>query len=708
MTEEFKNQVFKTGDQWNSGLLYRLEMIKDGGIALYSTPLFNRWVQALKIKGITNPGAVTVGPCGQVYFVDKDTCRIYRYDTETRVLEQLPCIIVCDPGDTGPVRIRIDRMTIWVLDIPRKSLKAYSRENFQVKYIIDNLDEPVDFGMDTNGNQYILDKSSTGGIKILTYDIHGRFMERHFDTSCLKDPAALAVGKGDMIYVIDLHEQCNGFFTFNEAGECSGPIDDFTSIKIENPKGLDTGFKPTMMAIDPQGNLFAADPGSGLIHRFDADGSHIGKVTIPGFIGTIHGLAVDFIGNLFVSTNQGIAFFSGQQRYTKEKGIYYTKTLDSGMHECRWHRLLLNRDLPPRTVLEVYYYASDDENLKNDIQDNLADKKKSAQQKAEFIDGKIYRWEGPVRNPEDMLFREAAGRYLWLRVELSTYDETVRPTVFRMQVYYPRQSYLRYLPAVYQEDPVSGEFLERFLSLFETQFYGLETEITQIAKYFDPGSAPGNFLTWLGTWLNLALEEEWEESTKRRLIKEAVVIYKQKGTPRALKRFIEIYTGETPVIQEHAAAVKPMVLGGTVRLGVNTIVLQTPVRGFRLGDDSILGRTALREEAMSPEDPFLVMAHRFTVILHLPDHEYKRWEKGLKRILDEEKPAHTEYTLYNIEESRVGIGAYVGINTGVSDYRPMKLGIDSTLGTGLVVYNTGETVGRLDRYSRIGRDLKLI
>ncbi|MBE9592207.1 MAG: phage tail protein I, partial [Proteobacteria bacterium] len=157
---------------------------------------------------------------------------------------------------------------------------------------------------------------------------------------------------------------------------------------------------------------------------------------------------------------------------------------------------------------------------------------------------------------------------------------------------YPRSSYLRYLPAVYQEHLGSKEFLERFLSIFETVFYDLETEISQVFKHFDADTVPQEFLAWLASWLNLALEEEWPEEKKREFIQQASLLYKRKGTPDGIRKFIEIYTGKTPIILEHLRMVKPMILSGKgiFRLGINSILIQTPVRGFRLGDDSILGR----------------------------------------------------------------------------------------------------------------------
>jgi phage tail-like protein len=694
MTEEFKYQVFKTVEQWSSGLLYRVDMLESGGIALYSTPAFRHWVEAA--EGIAVPGALAVDECGQVYIIDNQACRIHMYDPGTNILQQLPCVGLCDAESGEPANLKkiiIHGFTIWILDTENKNIKGFSRENFQIKYIIDNLKEPVDFGVDSEGCLYVAGRDSK---EIFKYTGRGELVPK-FGQSVLQEPVSLAVGKDNTIYVID--RDAVGFHTFTNQGEYTGLIGEFSSIPGT--------FQDPAIAIDKEGNIYVSDSSTGMIHQFDPDGSFIGTFSIPGVSKDILGIGIDPRGNLYVSTPRGIGFFSKQQAYSKENGIYYSKTLDSGIKGCQWHRLKLDMDLPPRTAVDVYYYPTDDTALKDAVESCLSDEKKSTQERAGCIDDLIeWKGPGPEKNPQDMLFQEGTGRYLWLKLELSTFEEMVRPSVTGMRVYYPRISYLRYLPAIYQEDPVSKEFLERFLSIFESQFYDLEIDISQIFKYLDPGTTPASFLKWLGSWLNLALEEDWEEDKKRALIKEAVSLYKQKGTPRGLARLIEIYTGSAPIIIEHARATKPMILSKQTRLGIDTMITRTPIRGFRLGDDSILGRTALWHKVMSREDPFLPMVHRFTVILNLSGQEYNYFREGVIRILDEEKPAHTMYQLRSTSE--LGGSTYVGINTNVSDDRSGPLGEDSTLGTGFIVFDKDEPGGKVERRSRIERDLELI
>lgn len=725
ITEEFQNQVFKTSNQWKKGgLFYRLVMEKDNRIIPYSMPAFS---MIREIKGVKNPSGLAVDECEQIYLIDKDgeTYKIYLYDPESQILERISWTAGCgsDPGMfKDPKKILIDKFTLWVLDTGNHRVQAFSRENYQIKYITD-FNDPVDIGLDEQGHFYVIDKTENNTFKILTYDINGQNIKKYFDESCLKDPVGLAIGTGNELYVVD--RTIKGFLKFTIEG-CS-ELGDFSKIPGDD---IPKDFRPSNITIDRKGNLFVIDDETGQIFQFDQDGSYIGKIPIPLVRDQIHGIAIDNKGSLYVCSSKGIAFFNTGKKFAKEKGIFYSRTLDSGITDCQWHRLELEANIPPEAVIEVYHYSSDDPALKRRIDNIFSDQNNSIQKKAEDIDKEIH-WIGPeiysydehaskggVDNAplRNMLFRGKRGRYLWLKIVFSTFDENVRPTATQMKVFYPRISYLRYLPAIYQEDPVSKDFLERFLSIFETAFYDLETEISHVFRYFDPDTSPQNFLIWLASWLNVALEEDWPEDKKRYFIKRASELYRLKGTLAGIEELIKIYTGKKPLILEHSKIVKPMVLNekrdikrGEFRLGINSILLQTPIRGFRLGDDSILGRVALRDMDIlkSHGDPFLPLAYRFTVTLDMSSEEFTRYAKGVERILNDEKPAHTLYKLNVHKEMRAGMDMYVGINTRVTEYKPISLGNAVAIGSGIIVMG-GEKGGRVERHSRLDKNMELI
>jgi phage tail-like protein len=119
-----------------------------------------------------------------------------------------------------------------------------------------------------------------------------------------------------------------------------------------------------------------------------------------------------------------------------------------------------------------------------------------------------------------------------------------------------KSSYLKYLPALFQEDP----FLGRFLVPFEEVLSSFESLLSEVDRYFSPAltsPVPSDssatypeLLRWLAQWVALVLDEEWDEAKQRRIIGEAVALYRYRGTVQGLKRYLEIYTGIEPEIRE--------------------------------------------------------------------------------------------------------------------------------------------------------------
>ncbi|MFZ3384003.1 MAG: hypothetical protein WA144_08770, partial [Candidatus Methanoperedens sp.] len=545
LQNEFNSQIFRTKDQWDSGLTFRLEQLERGGITLFSTPTFSQWINEENgVKGLKDPGVLAIDECGAIYYIQKETYKLFRYypeiqsqESDIKRLEHLPCISGkgTEPGEViEPGRILFGKSTMWVLDANR--IQAFSKENFQIRYII-YLEKPIDMALDKSGNIHVLENKNHI-FNIITYT-NGQRIDKKSDKSPLEDPVGLAAGKDNILYVLD--RKLNKFFKFDD-GEWSGPFGDVSV--ITNPKPY--------FVIDRNGNIFILDE-KGSIYQFDSDGGFLGIINIPDFSDKAEEIAVDSKGNLYVSSRKGITFLITKQtldngitkqKYTKEPGVYFSKTLDSGIQECQWHRLAIDAEIPQKSILEIYFYCSDDIKLKDQIDGLLSpDDSRAVQEKISEIDKKLQwigpdpyisseeiklnseinqpdpelnetgvdhrnnklNWVGSKNNPRNILFKGKRGRYLWLKIVLLTFDENVRPAITEMKVTYPRNSYLRYLPAIYQEDPSSMEFLERFLSIFETVFNDLETEISNIFKYFDPDTAPENFIPWLASWMNMAL-----------------------------------------------------------------------------------------------------------------------------------------------------------------------------------------------------------
>jgi phage tail-like protein len=107
-------------------------------------------------------------------------------------------------------------------------------------------------------------------------------------------------------------------------------------------------------------------------------------------------------------------------------------------------------------------------------------------------------------------------------------------------------SYLDFLPVIF----LDGDFLGRFLMIFQSIWEPLEYRQDHMDMYFDARTCPAPFLTWLADWLGVSIGQVSEEGRLRSLLGEAVELYRWRGTRYGLTRLIEVCTGITPVIAE--------------------------------------------------------------------------------------------------------------------------------------------------------------
>ncbi|MCK4734379.1 MAG: hypothetical protein KAT65_18130 [Methanophagales archaeon] len=216
------------------------------------------------------------------------------------------------------------------------------------------------------------------------------------------------------------------------------------------------------------------------------------------------------------------------KEYIKD-GFFISKPIDSGIVGCRWHRIVLDADIRENSTLTVSFYSTED--------------KEGAE-----------KWSEPIvfKKARDALVHAPPRRYIKLKIDFHREEGEESPVLKQVKLYYPRLSYLRYLPAVYQEDSASKEFLERFLSIFESALHDSEETISRIPTYFDPMATQAEFVPWLASWLSLDLYELLEEEDKNReFILRAVEFYKQKGTVSGIAALVSFLTGKKCCVKEY-------------------------------------------------------------------------------------------------------------------------------------------------------------
>jgi phage tail-like protein len=140
----------------------------------------------------------------------------------------------------------------------------------------------------------------------------------------------------------------------------------------------------------------------------------------------------------------------------------------------------------------------------------------------------------------ELLLQAAKGRYLQIRITLSSRQWMLTPRLRALRVWSPRFSYPeRFLPAVYREGAQNGgqndTFLERWLANFESTLTQIEDRVANIESLFDARTVPQEALAWLAEWFDLALDPGWDERRHRLLVRHAMDFFRWRGTTHGLR-----------------------------------------------------------------------------------------------------------------------------------------------------------------------------
>lgn len=305
--------------------------------------------------------------------------------------------------------------------------------------------------------------------------------------------------------------------------------------------------------------------------------------------------------------------------------------------------------------------------------------------------------------------RRIVGRYLRIDISLSG-SGLAAPQLFALRAWGGAEAWRdRYLPDYLSVEtgPLAegSDFLDRYLSIFESLLTPLEDQVAESYRLTRPDSAPADALEWLASWIGADLDPALSVPARRRLLARSVELWRRRGTLCGLERMLDIVTeggvqrGELVVLEHfHLRHTFSTILGADLSNADNPLVPHARTSGnSHLGATFFLGAensraflalfkpSLLHDPLTGPEERaaaleevealFADHAFRVTVLIH---GEMPQVQRDLvSRVAARETPAHVEMRVIDGPGSLVlALSSLVGVETRfgrVPPRRPLTL-----------------------------------
>ena len=534
-----------------------------------------------------------------------------------------------------------------VADTGNAAVKIFSPYPHALLAVWTGLGRPARVASGAGARLWVLDRDGHRVVGL------GRNGETHVVLPGLAAPLALAVDPSGNIAVLD----GVNLLLFSPSGE--------------TPVTIGTVQAGSCLAFGSEGILHVGTQ-AGLIYGFAPDGKGGWQAAGIGVVGqqtTVNALV--WLGG---STVLAVAWPSGAQSAQLwqvdataghlRTGTLTSDELDSGISGCEWHRIALDADIPAGSTIEVVPEAYDT---------------KGGSGIPDLIPPPLTLTGSSL----DCLVQGATGRYLKLHLTLKG-NGIATPVLRGVRIWYPRDSLLKYLPAIYQDDAESRSFLSRFLSLLQTEFEDFDEKIDNIWNYFDPSSVPADWFLWLAAWIALPIEPTWTDAEKRSVLKNAGQQYRLRGTVAGLQRLISDYAAVNARLFENFRLRQLIFLHDdptkATPTGGGRLWSRDYYRRLQIGVYSSLGYFKLVADPQPAAEPISWGAHEFTVFFDADPLTVAATQKQVAAVVEREKPAHTLAHYRPVyARFRLGTQSTLGLDTRIGVLGESVLGQISTL-----------------------------
>ncbi|MFT3801589.1 MAG: phage tail protein [Burkholderiaceae bacterium] len=595
---------------------------------------------------VRQASGIAAGPCDAVFVADTAHHRILYVDGLCGTRSELPRAGTADdlPGhfDT-PRGLAVSRDGLLVADSGNDRVQQLAFPRLEAHLALPGLPAVASVAVDSRARVLVVD--ATGTRRLLPGSIADTaFGLALLAAGVLVRPLFVAVGADDHVLLADT--AVDEVFVFDAQGRL-----------VDTLAGPD-GWMPGALACDGA-RRYVADAASGMILVFDG-AAVIG--TVAGWRGPVTALAVDADGGLLIKPDLGATWFrfAADLAYVPQ-GSLLAGPFDAG--EARaWDRAWIQADTPAGTqvIVEVALQAA-------------ATPAPIAWHALPCADALL----APLA-PTGL-----ERRFVWLRVTLTSSDPGASPVLRQARAATAAEDWLDYLPATFRRHDQTG-LLSRWLSELRGEFGAVEEALDDMARVADPSFAANSTLPWLAQWLALELPRIATADERRGLIDDAVMLFARRGTKESIAGFVQRHTGIRPAIVEEFESRAVWVLGQTSRLGFDTRLPALAPFGMVLPDEevadpccpgpigsAIVGASGPLASYQAGVPLFAETAWRFCVVVDAYRADDPATLQELRRIVDREKPAHTDYRVRLVQpDMRVGLQSVVGVDTIVGGEPP--------------------------------------
>lgn len=344
----------------------------------------------------------------------------------------------------------------------------------------------------------------------------------------------------------------------------------------------------------------------------------------------------------------------GSSRRTEVSASFVTPLLvspqvDSG---APWLRADVEAVLPAGTALELAWAASDDADTLAAARATLADLTLDVATRRQRLRSQLT-WSSPLRltastdaSPEAacvyaMPLHDVAARSLWISLDLIAAPEATAPRVDVLEVLYPDESLMQYLPAIYRRQAAQpGDFLRLLVAALETSVDGLDARIEGLGRLLDPDLAPERWLDAIARWLGLPWDDMLPVDVKRKLLGAAPALLEGRGTRAGLQTLLDaLAPGGLARITDVG------VDRGFARLGTGAargarlpaLLAGWPDDALVLGAKACLGRARIGDPAHRV-GPMAWLAGRVDIDIVATPEQRRAWAATLGSLLDAMTP----------------------------------------------------------------------